>query len=160
MHPCLRVQARAFLNLVRFEGTLAVHRLRSRKFSTGASAGKHRASERWACQGSAGHGFVLKRPGVKAVYWGAVSIPCRSATNPALHIADSPMALGRSGVTISVPACGVRMRTLLLLRHRRLHLVRSPRKVAWSAKSRARRAALGAKTTSNSMWLLGLLLSW
>ena len=48
--------------------------------------------------------------------------PCRSATNPALHIADSPMTLGRSGVTgttsrgagsvtISVPVCGVRMRT-------------------------------------------------
>jgi hypothetical protein len=54
MHPGLRVQARALLNLVRFDGTLAVHRLRSRKFSTGASTGRQRASERRARQGSAG----------------------------------------------------------------------------------------------------------
>ena len=114
------------------EGPLPVyfHRLRSRKFSTIARAGSQRATERWAGQGSAGfrghgsvgrraHGYVLKAWTAKTGYWGAVSPPCRSKrapaaalrplllfTNPArpMHIADSPMPLGRdsarcSGVT-------------------------------------------------------------
>jgi hypothetical protein len=67
--------------------------------------------------------------------------PCPSATNPTLHIADSPMTLGRSGVTgtsrgagsvvISVPACGMRMhshfqcRNIDRLHHHASALVRS-----------------------------------
>jgi hypothetical protein len=119
----------------------------------------------------------------KAVYWRAVSIDsmaCRSCSLPVrrpLHIADSPMTLGRSGVTGTHAAPGLSLSPSLraacvcalccVLRHRAPSSSRVGSRLKPSRRSLVRRElrppcrTLGAKTTANSHLQLDLLLlSW
>jgi hypothetical protein len=110
------MHARAFLNLVRFGATLPVYfdRLRSCKFSMGASAAWQRASEGRADRQlrarkrRAGRVLKPKRPTEERCL-----VPCRVPTNPApllpccahhrRRLPDSPMTLGPVGDSITEP---------------------------------------------------------
>jgi hypothetical protein len=108
------------------------------------------------------------------------SMACRSCSLPVrrpLHIADSPMTLGRSGVTGTHAAPGLSLSPSLraacvcalccVLRHRAPSSSRVGSRLKPSRRSLVRRElrppcrTLGAKTTANSHLQLGLLLlSW